>query len=123
MSDITAAYFHAGMEGKDEVLMTLRGPLAELMALSAPEVYRDYVTLQGGKKVLYVRLQRALYGMLKSALLFYRKLCGDLKRMGFELNPYDPCVANKVVNGNQLTVCWHVDDVSVAWRSGSRKPR
>ena len=67
--------------------------------------------MQGGKKVLYVRLKRALYGLLKSALLFYRKLCGDLKRMGFELNPYDPCVANKVVNGSQLTVCWHVDDL------------
>ena len=111
MSDISGAYLHADMEGEDEVLMTLRGPLAELMALSAPEVYRDYVTMQGGKKVLYVRLQRALYGLLKSALLFYRKLCGDLKRMGFELNPYDPCVANKVVNGKQLTVCWHVDDL------------
>ena len=90
VSDISGAYLHAGMEGEDEVLMTLRGPLAELMALSAPEVYRDYVTMQGGKKVLYVRLQRALYGLLKSALLFYRKLCGNLKRMWFELNPYAP---------------------------------
>ena len=45
------------------------------------------------------------------ALLFYRNLCGNLKQMEFELNPYDPCVANKVVNGNQLTVCWHVDDL------------
>ena len=33
-------------------------------------------------------------------------------RYGFELNPYDPCVANKMVNGEQLTVCWQVDDLT-----------
>ena len=30
---------------------------------------------------------------------------------GFEINPYNPCVVNKRVNGKQLTVMWHVDDV------------
>jgi hypothetical protein len=31
--------------------------------------------------------------------------------MGFEINPYDPCVANKMVNGMQITIRWHVDDL------------
>ena len=44
-------------------------------------------------------------------MLFYRKLVKALIGYGFELNPYDPCVANKMVNGKQLTICWHVDDV------------
>ena len=91
--------------------MTLRGPLAELMALSSPEVYGDYVTLQNGRKILYVRLESALYGMLCSALLFYRKLWGNLVNEDFEVNPYDPCVANKIINGKQMTVCFHVDDL------------
>ena len=34
--------------------------------------------------------------------------------MGFEVNPHDPCVANKMVNGAQYTVCWHVDDLKVS---------
>ena len=34
--------------------------------------------------------------------------------MGFEVNPYDPCVANKMVNGKQMTICWHVDDLKVS---------
>ena len=34
--------------------------------------------------------------------------------MGFVINPYDPCVANKMVNGHQMTVCWHVDDLKVS---------
>ena len=30
--------------------------------------------------------------------------------MGFELNPYDRCVANKMINGSQCTMAWYVDD-------------
>ena len=30
--------------------------------------------------------------------------------MGFEVNPYDRCVANRIVNENQQTICWYVDD-------------
>ena len=29
------------------------------------------------------------------------------------MNPYDSCVANKMVKGKQLTVVWHVDDLKV----------
>ena len=33
----------------------------------------------------------------------------DLENEGFVINPYDPCVANKIVDGKQFTVAWHVD--------------
>jgi hypothetical protein len=52
--------------------------------------------------------------MMISSLLFYRKLTADLEKYGFELNPYDPCVANKMVNKQQLTVSWHIDDLKVS---------
>jgi hypothetical protein len=52
--------------------------------------------------------------MMKSALLFYRKLVGELRSMGFEINPYDPCVANKMVNGSQMTIRWQVDDLMIS---------
>jgi hypothetical protein len=52
--------------------------------------------------------------MMKSALLFYRKLIKELKEMGFEINPYDPCVSNKAVNGTQMTVRWHVNDLMIS---------
>ena len=64
--------------------------------------------------MLYVRLSKALYGMLRAALLFHKRLRSDLKDMGFEVNSYDPCVANKMVNGHQMTVCWHVGDLKVS---------
>ena len=52
--------------------------------------------------------------MLKSAILFYRKLSADLTKMGFRINFYDPCVANKMIGGKQLTVCWHVGDFKIS---------
>ena len=54
--------------------------------------------------MLYVRLSKALYGMLRAALLFYKRPRKDLENMGFEFNPYNPCVANMTVNGTQCTV-------------------
>ena len=49
-----------------------------------------------------MRLSKAFYGMLRATLLFYKKLCADLEDMGFEVNPYDPCVANKTINGGPM---------------------
>ena len=56
----------------------------------------------------------ALYGIIKAALLFYLKFFKNLKSIGFVLNPYDPCVANNIVDGAQLTVVWRVDDLKVS---------
>ena len=53
--------------------------------------------------------------MLRAALLFYKRFRSDLKDMGFEVNPYDPCVANKIVNGKQMTIYWHMDDLKVSY--------
>ena len=48
--------------------------------------------------MLYVQTNKALYGLLQSALLFYKKLQKDLEGYGFVINPYDPCVANTMIN-------------------------
>lgn len=117
-TNIPGAFLHAMND--DYVIMHLDGILAELMVKVAPSIYRPFVTANStGKPVLYVelQLQKALYSMLKSALLFYRKLVADLQSVGFTLNPYDPCVANKTVDGQQLTVLWHVDDIIAAHKS------
>jgi len=92
--DLPGAFLHA--DNDSFVIMKMTGKLAELMVKTAPNIYCKYVIEDSsGKPILYVQLQKALYGMLKSALLFYKKLVSDLTHMGFTLNPYDPCVANK----------------------------
>ena len=64
--------------------------------------------------MLYVRALHGIYGIMKAALLFYQNFVGDLMMIGFELNPYDPCVTNKTINGKQLTLVWHVNDIKAS---------
>jgi hypothetical protein len=111
--DIPGAFLHADVD--EDITMVLKGRLAELMVQVAPNLYRKYIMVnRKGTAILYVKMQKALYGLLRSALLFYKKLVADLESDGFVLNPYDSCVANKVVDGKQMTVCWHVDDLKVS---------
>jgi hypothetical protein len=86
--------------------------LAELLARVDPEKYETYFVMEGGKKVLYVILQKTLYGTLQAALLFWKNILMYLvEEMGFAMNPYDWCVVNKIINGTQCTILWHVDDI------------
>eukprot|EP00956_Cyclotella_meneghiniana_P014156 scaffold21075_cov96-Cyclotella_meneghiniana.AAC.1 len=98
------------------VFMVLRGELCELMVRVNPKIYRRYVTSdKNGKPIMYVQLYKSVYGLLRSALLFYRRLRKELEDFGFVVNPYDPCVANKTTaDGHQQTVLWHVDDLHVS---------
>ena len=61
-----------------------------------------------------MRLNKALYGTIRAAHLFWEKLLSKLIEWGFQLNSYDSCVANKMVNGKQMTVTWHVDDIKIS---------
>ena len=67
-----------------------------------------------GQPILYVKALKAIYGLLESALLFYKKLRRDITDIGFKVNPYDPCMANMQVNGSKMTLTWHVDDVEIS---------
>jgi hypothetical protein len=111
--DIPGAFMQADM---DELLhMRLAGPLATLLTKVNPGLYEKYVTQENGKPVIYVKLTKALYGTLQASLLFWKNLTGMLVgELGFELNPYDQCVANKDIDGNQCTILWHVDDLKIS---------
>ena len=61
-----------------------------------------------------VQLDRALYGTIEAARLWYETICGKLQDSGFIKNPYDECVYNKIAkSGKQITVAFHVDDLLV----------
>ena len=97
--------------------MLLRGNIANMMVRINPALYQEYVTYStNGVPVLYVRLPKALYGMLRAAFLFYKRLQSALKDMGLKINPYNLCVANRMVDGGQITLCWHVDDLKISHR-------
>ncbi len=111
--DIPGAFLHA--DSDKDITMILKGRLAKLMVKVAPNLYRKYISVDAkGSAILYIKMQKAVYRLLRSALLFYKKLVSNLESTGFKVNPYDPCVTNKTVNGTQMTVCSHVDDLKVS---------
>ena len=61
-----------------------------------------------------MKLNKALFWLLHVDLLFYRKIRKELEAMGFVVNPYEPCVANRMVNGKQQRVTWHVNDLKIS---------
>jgi hypothetical protein len=115
--DLPGAFLHTISDEK--VIMVLRDELCDLMVKVNPQLYRKYVSRnRKGRPILYVELYKSMYGLMRSTLLFYRKLKGELLDYGFVMNPYDPCVANKVTkDGSQLTVIWHVDDVKMSCKN------
>ena len=116
IADVPNAFVQTKLQDEDDkVVMRLQGPLAHLLCELAPEVYKPFMMKdKHGRDLLYVRILNALYGIMKAALLYYRCFLGDIKSEGFELNPYDPCIANKIVAGHQLTLLWHVDDIKMS---------
>jgi hypothetical protein len=98
---------------KDFVLMKFRGETVRILCqLNAK--HRRCVVIENGEPVLYVRLIKAIYGCVKSALLWYKLFSTALKDMGFALNPYDQCVANCEIGGKQCTIGWYVDDTKIS---------
>ena len=116
--DIPGAFLHTDYKAGD-TFMLLHGQLTELMVLVEPKLYREYVRYENRKAELYVRMTKAIYGMLNRALWFYKNLRADLEADGFIVNDYDPCVANKIVNGTQMTVTWYVYDLKVSHKDQS----
>jgi Reverse transcriptase (RNA-dependent DNA polymerase) len=110
--DIPGAFMQVDMEGV--VHMRIDGPMAELLIRLDPAYYNQFVEMKGDKKILYLLLEKALYGTLIAAKLFWKKLTAVLVSKGFIINPYDTCVANKMINGKQCTILWHVDDLKIS---------
>jgi hypothetical protein len=111
--NIPGAFMHVDI---DELIhVRLEGPMAELLTRVDPDKYRTYMSEENGKQVLYVELQKALYGTLQAALLFWENLTEFLtEELGFTVNPYDSCVVNKMIDDKQCTIIWHVDDLKLS---------
>ena len=111
VTDIKGAYLNAKMI--DEVIMRITGKEVDLFLEIDPSL-AEFVVYENGVKVLYVQLDKALYGCVQSALLWYELYSSTLIDMGFELNPYDMCVANSMIDGKQCTIVWYVDDNKIS---------
>ncbi len=111
--DVPGAYLHAKMPEDKNVILKLRGQFVDIMCNVNPE-YKRTIMYENGKKVLYLKVLRAIYGCIYSSLLWYNLYSETLVKMGFKINPYDRCIANKTINGKQCTIGWYVDDNKVS---------
>ena len=68
IADVPGAYLHAEMPQDKLVLLKLKGQFVGIMCQINPE-YKQYVRYEGKTKVLYLKVLRAIYGCLESALL------------------------------------------------------
>jgi hypothetical protein len=60
--DVPSAFVNTDVD--EDVIMVLKGDLADMMVQIAPETYRKYITTdKKGTRILYVKLQKVLYGL------------------------------------------------------------
>ena len=105
--DVETAYLNAKMIDDKPVYMRI-GPLVTAILAQLDTKYEKY---QDGNGAIIVKLDKALYGCVESAVLWYKDLRATLETDGFVVNPYDLCVFNKDYKGKQITVIFHVDDL------------
>jgi hypothetical protein len=103
--DIGGAYLNGIM--KEEVFMSLNKTVSDLLIQCQPK-YKQFLRSDG---TCVVRLIKALYGCVESGKLWNEEISKQLKIMGYEQNPYEECIFNKIVRGKQLTIALFVDDM------------
>jgi hypothetical protein len=106
--DVGSAYLNADMS-KEDVIMILDKTVAEQYIKIRPEV----ANMLNDKGELYVKLQRALYGSLQASRLWYENISSFLSKNGYVANKTDPCVFNKWIGNECITVGIYVDDLII----------
>ncbi len=119
--DIPNAFVQTVVKDEErQVIVCIRGPLVDILVSIAPDVYGPYVsTNKAGQKVLLVQCLNAVYGTMVAALLYYKKFMKSLTKQGYKINPYDGCMANKVVKGKQVTICFPINDCKISLKSSA----
>jgi hypothetical protein len=114
--DVPGAYLQTPMPDDLIVHMIFEGEFVDILCDADPS-FLPHVTYEKGKNVLYARVHKAIYGLIESAMLWYDVFTGTLTDMGFELNPYNHCLTNKMIDGSQCTIGWFVDDNKISHKS------
>ena len=83
----------------------MEGAMATLLEEIDPEYYKDFIsTDKCGGKFMYAESKKAIYVTLEASLLFWAKLSKSLEEMGYQINEYDWCVMNKIIDNKQCTI-------------------
>ena len=111
--DIPGAFLQSEWPKDKPTYLKFDGIMVDMLIEINPKL-KQYMINRKGYKLMYGQLEKAVYSTLLGAILFYKKLATKLDEWGFTMNPYDACTWNKMINGKQLTVQAHVDDLQVS---------
>ena len=78
--------------------------------------YYQHLRYENGEKVFYILVSREICGCVESALLWYNIFSAIIEGLGFEINPYDKFVANKVIEGTICTIAWYVNENKLLYK-------
>ena len=110
--DVPGAYLNPDMPEEKFVLLKLEYEVVDIMCEVNPEFIKD-AQKEVKKKELYLRVLKALYRCIYSALVWYNLYKDTLENGCFVQNPYEKFTANILINGKQCTTQWYVDDNKV----------
>ena len=113
--NITGAFLQADWPKDNDCYLKFEGLMVKMIC-KIDLSYEKYVLTNKttGKKRLCGNLTKAVYRMLLGAILFYQKLSSQLYEWGYKQNPYDLCTFNKTVDGQQMTIQFHVDNLKLS---------
>ena len=106
--DIGGAFLNADMSPTGVLVHMRLDKIMSAMLIQIDPTYAQYLETNGS---MIVQLDKALYGCVEASALWYKDLRDKLLQNGFQQNPYDLCVYNKLEeDGKQITIVVHVDD-------------
>ena len=70
-------------DNRNCMVMKIRGILVDILCNIDPS-YKEFVVIEHGENVLYTHILRAIYGLLVSAFLFYKKFRSKHQERGIQ---------------------------------------
>jgi hypothetical protein len=106
--DVTGAYLLVDMTS--DVYMTLQKQLVDILIPLDP-FYAEFIKPNGE---IVVKLDKALYGCVESARLWFNEVSSHLQSLNYKQSEVDSCVFFKTENGETTVVIVYVDDFLIS---------
>ena len=116
--DIPGAFLQSNWPEDKPTYLKFNGVMVDMLVEIDPSLRQHVITTRQGHKLMYGKLNKAVYGTLLGSILFYEKLATQLNDWDFIMNPYDACTWNKMINGKQLTIQYFIDDLHISCMDG-----
>ena len=111
--DVPGSYLNADIPEDKFILLNIEEESVDIMCEVNPK-HKKNVCVENEVKLLYLRILKALYGCMQSALMQYDLYSKTLKSQGFLINPYDRSISNSTIQDKQCTIAWYLDNNKVS---------